>query len=97
MNIKSARIVGVLQDWDIYDNVYDIERVNCGIPPFLLDAFTDEEIENMVDEGYWGRDTYDIPPLGLLFGDCVEGGFIHLYSGWEPEDPCELELEIEEG
>lgn len=96
MNIKSARIVGVLQDWDINDELFAIELVNYEVPLFLFDAFSDEEIKNMLEEGYWGRDAYDVPPLGLLFGDCIEGEFLRLHSRWEPEDPCELKLEIEE-
>lgn len=94
MNITKATIVGVLQDWDIYDNRFDIERIRCDVPLFLLDAFTDEEIESMVDDGYFGGD--DEAPLGLLVGDIIEGEFFFPKSKWELEDPCELALEIEE-
>ena len=94
-NIKSARITGVLQDWDLYDYRYDIERVNFEVPLFLLGAFSEDEIEEMCDEGYYGGDDQYI--LGKLFFDCLEGGFFKPWSRWEWEDPCDLKLVIEEG
>ena len=94
MNITKATIVGVLQDWDAYGNRFDIERIRYDVPLFLLDAFTDEEIESMVNDGYFGGD--DEAPLGLLVGDIIIGKFFFPKSRWELEDSCELTLEIEE-
>ena len=95
MNIKSARIVGVLQDYDLYDNRYDVESVNVDVPLNELKAFTDDEIEEMVEEGCWG--TYsDGGKLSELLWKGFENGWFEWYSKWEWEDPCELELEIEE-
>lgn len=89
--IKSARIFGVLQDWDINDNRFDIERVNIEVPTFLLEAFTDDEIDSMCDEGTFGNDGL---PLSLLVYDLIELDYWHPLSRWAHEDPCELKLEI---
>ena len=32
MNIKSARIVGVLQDWDVNDYRVDMELIGINVP-----------------------------------------------------------------
>ena len=95
MNIKSARIVGVLQDWDLYDNRFDIEQVNVSVPLHELDSFTDEEIMNMVKHGCYYSYGGDEPLEDLLFKG-IEHGWFTNYSHWEFEYPCELELEIEE-
>ena len=95
MNIKSARIVGVLQDWDIYSNRYDVERVNVDVPLHELEGFTDEEIEDMVEEGCY-YSSGEGEPLEDLLLKGVDNGWFKWMSRWEPEDPCELELEIEE-
>lgn len=94
MKIRKAHIGGALQQWDVNDNRFDVEEVWYDVPLFLLDSFTDEEIESMVDDGYYGGD--DEAPLGLLVRDLIECEFFHPYSRWEPEDPCELKLFVEE-
>lgn len=91
-NIKMAHINGVLQDWDLYGTRFDIERVYVEVPKFLLESFTDEEVEAMCEEGTCGNDG---APLSLLFFDLIEGDFWKPSSRWEPEDPCELKLEVE--
>ena len=91
--IKSARIVGVLQDWDIYDERYDIEEVRWDVPLFLLDSYYEEEIEAMCDEEFFGAD-WDYGPLGTLLEDAIQCGLFEPRSGWELEDPCELHLEV---
>ena len=97
MNIKSARIVGVLQDWDIDDNRYDVERVNVDVPLNELEGFTDEQIKLMVDEGcYYSYGCEGDEPLEELLFNGIEHGWFKWCSRWELEDPCELELEIEE-
>ena len=96
MNIKSARIVGVLQDWDICDNRFDIEQVNVNVPLHELESFTDEQIENMVSEVCYYSGGYNWHPLEDLLFNGIENGWFVNYSRWEWEDPCELKLEIEE-
>ena len=93
-NIKSARIVGVLQDWDLYDYRYDIERVNVDVPLGELSQASEDVIAEMVDEGYGGGG-YDDSPLGDLVAVGIEAGWFTWKSHWEWEDPCEFELEIE--
>ena len=96
MNIKSARIVGVLQDWDLYDNRFDIERVNVSVPLHELDSFADEEIKNMVYEGCHYSGGYNDEPLEELLFKGIENGWFTNCSRWEWEDPCVLKLKIEE-
>lgn len=92
MNIKNARIHGVLQDWDIYDARFDIEKVDVVVPGSLLDGYTDEEIEEMLECGaFIGCDD---DPLGKVLLKAIDEGWIRVSSRWEPEDPCDLKLEI---
>ena len=95
MNIKKATIVGVLQDWDIYDERFDIERVRVDVPLHELESFADDEIESMVTDGCY----YSVcggDPLEDLLSKGLENGWFVYCSKWEYEDPCELKLEIEE-
>lgn len=91
MGIRAAVIYGVLQDWDIYDNRYDIEQVKVDVPLHELDSFTDEQVRNMVEEGCCGGG-YDGHPFEDLLFKGIENGWFKHYSHWEWEDPCELEL-----
>ena len=94
MNIKKATIVGVLQDWDLYDYRYDIEKVSVDVPLHELDSFTDEEIWSMVSEGCY-YSMCDGEPLEDLLFKGVENGWFKHCSRWEWEDPCDLKLKIE--
>lgn len=96
MNIKSARIVGVLQDWDLYDNRFDIEKVNVSVPLNELESFTDEQIKEMEWNGCCSSCGWDGVPLEDLLLNGIENGWFKWYSRWEREDPCELKLRIEE-
>ena len=95
MNIKQARIVGVLQDWDIYDNRFDIEQVNVEVPLHELESFSDDEIYEMAAMGCY-YSSCDGEPLEDLLFKGIENGWFKWYSRWEHEDPCDLKLEIEE-
>ena len=91
--IKSARIFGVLQDWDLYDTRFDIERVDVTVPGSLLDGYTDDEIEEMLEYGaFMGCDD---DPLGKVLLKAIDEGWIEVRSRWEAEDPCELKLEVD--
>ena len=92
---KSARIVGVLQDWDLYDCRYDIQKVNVSVPLGELEMFTDEELEDMLCDGCWYSGGPDEEPFQVLLFNGIEHGWFPHCSRWEWEDPCELELEIE--
>ena len=83
-----ARIFGTLQDWDLQDNRYDIERVNIPVPPEALVAYMGE-LESMMNDGWHGNDE---TPLGNLVMQGIEDGWFKPCSRWEPEDPCELRL-----
>lgn len=93
MNIKKATIVGVLQDWDIHDYRFDIERVRINVPLEELAEFTDDEIMNMVAGAYFYD---DCEPLDKLVHKGIENGWFEHRSRWEFEDPYDLRLKIEE-
>ena len=92
MSFEHARIHGVLQDWDLCDYRYDIEEVSFDFPTFLLDAYTDDEIECMLEDGFGGCDDYT--PMYCLMADIIECGFWKPRSHWEMGDPCELKLTV---
>ena len=92
-NIKRARIHGVLQDWDLYDTRFDIERVDVIVPGRLFDGYADEEIEEMLEYGADIGCADD--PLGKVFLKAIDEGWVKVSSRWQPEDPCELYLEID--
>lgn len=99
MNIKKATIVGVLQDWDVNDYRFDIERVNFDVPISALCFYTDDEINDMIVNGFYGGDDESV--LGELVRIGLDDGWFNRSKlcryYWQPEDPCELKLEIKEG
>lgn len=92
MGIRAAVIYGVLQDWDIYDNRYDIERVKIDVPLEELDAFDDEQIADMVENGCLYSDSPLDNSFGTLLENGADGGWFKWCSRWELGDPCDLEL-----
>lgn len=91
MSIKYARIHGVLQDFDIWGCRFDIERVNVRVPRGELAQASDEDVADMVENGWYGNDE---SPLGELVAVGIEAGWFKWQSRWELEDPCELALEV---
>ena len=100
MNIKSAAIVGVLQDWDMNDYRVDMERVRIDVPLEALMFYEDDDIRSMSANVFYGGD--DDSLLGELILIGIDDGWFGLRMRmlnkfyWRPEDPCELKLEIEE-
>jgi hypothetical protein len=95
MNIKRATITGTLQDWDLYGDRFDVERVFVDVPIEVLKSFSDEEIRTMIEEECY-YSYADGEPLERLLFDGIENGWFKWASRWEYEDPCDLRLEIEE-
>ena len=93
MNIKHARIHGVLQDFDIWGCRYDIERINVRVPLGELAQASDEDVAEMIERGFYGNDLGD-SLLGELVSTGIEAGWFKWQSRWELDDPCELALEV---
>lgn len=97
MNEKqSAYITGVLQDWDIYDNRFDIEEVDVQVPLAEFEGFSDEDIEDMVEYGYDGCGDSTDSKLMSIIEHGIEHGWFKTCRVWDIEDACELKLEFKE-
>ena len=88
------QISGVLQDWDIYDNRYDIARVDIEVPESIVRETPIEDLYEIEECGVCGI-ADNSTAEGRLVLRCLECGLISTnQSFWEAEDPCELNVRI---
>lgn len=84
---KGVRIAGTAQAWDLYDERFDIARIDFMAPKDWCDELTDDELSEIEDEcvDLCDEDTV----TGRLLCRAVDEGVVSI-ANWGREDPCNV-------